>query len=245
MKIFNKDKMKGFLIGVCATAMIGTTGTALAAGTLERIDVVMGGLKLYVDGKLVKPTDVEGNVVEPFIYDGTTYLPLRALSNALTNNQKEVKFDSATSTIYIGEAPVAAQTDIKELKTYNDYDSAVRVGADAKFNLLDKEFAPFNKMLPNYDFVYILDSNYSALHAKMVVPYTTLGSTEEGGVTFYNVDKKGVETLIYETKATAGDDPIDVKVDLRGVNILKIKTRNSLNNYGYAILYDVTLAGAR
>jgi hypothetical protein len=94
---WNRDNIKGFGIGVfTALLFVSLIGTALASGQLKSINVAQGGIKLFVDGKLVKPTDADGNVVEPFIYEGTTYLPLRALSNALTNYQKPVQWDSAT-----------------------------------------------------------------------------------------------------------------------------------------------------
>ena len=44
------------------------------------------GLNIYIDGKLYEPTDVNGNVVEPFLYNGTTYLPARAISKVFNTN---------------------------------------------------------------------------------------------------------------------------------------------------------------
>lgn len=64
------------------------------------------GIRLVVDGKEVTPKDPNGNVVEPFASNGTTYLPVRAVSEALG---KEVTWDGDTATIYVGEVP--GQTD--------------------------------------------------------------------------------------------------------------------------------------
>src|SRR5690348_4623961 len=140
---WNRDKFKGFAMGAITVALLGSlVGTAFASGKLTSIKVVQGGIALYVDGKLIKPTDGNGKVVEPFIYDGTTYLPLRALSNALTNNQKEVKWVAETSSIYVGQAPVAAQTDIVELNPY-EIDGSVFTDNNAVFELLDKKITPF------------------------------------------------------------------------------------------------------
>jgi hypothetical protein len=83
------ERFKGFLIGVCAIGLLLSIGTVYAEGKLTTIKIVQCGLKFFVDGKLIKPTDRDGKVVEPFIYDGTIYLPLRALSNALTNYEKK------------------------------------------------------------------------------------------------------------------------------------------------------------
>ena len=69
----------------------GNVGTALYT-------LVYRGIKIILDGALITPRDASGNVVEPFIIDGTTYLPVRALSNALGF---DVGGDNATSTVSI------------------------------------------------------------------------------------------------------------------------------------------------
>ena len=71
-----------------------------------------GGISIYVDGTKIKSTDANGNVVEPMIYKGTTYLPVRAVANAF---DKEVAWDGKTSSVYIGKVPVAEQTSIASL----------------------------------------------------------------------------------------------------------------------------------
>lgn len=245
---FNKDKVKGFVIGMLTTVLFASLiGTAFAAsGTLKSIKVVQGGIKLYVEGQLVKPTDAAGNVVEPFIYDGTTYLPLRALSNALTNNEKPVKWYPDTSSIYVGQAPVAAQTDIADLKLYESENGVnVLTGEKAAFPILDKTITPFNTFGNGVRYTYLLDSNYSQLNGQLAVPYTNLGDHDKGAVLLYSVDKKGNETRIGEFSTVAGDEPVQVSVDLRGVEILRIYTRGTYDGEyrGEAVLYNVTLAG--
>lgn len=240
---WNRDKMKGFAMGVATVALFGSlVGTAFASGKLTSINVMKGGIKLFVDGKLIIPTDGNGTVVEPFIYEGTTYLPLRALSNALTNNQKPVKWDGDNSSIYIGQAPVSAQTDISELKPYDGV--AISSGKDAIFKVLDKEIAPFNRLrstssdgIGSFSYTYMLHSEYRSLNGQFVIPYSALGSKDSGTIKFFNVNKKGEETLIKEYSAKAGDDTLQVEVNLQGVEILKIKFD------GYSAFYNVTLAG--
>lgn len=55
-------------------------------------------IDINLDGQPLVPRDVAGNVVEPFIIDGTTYLPLRALANALGLG---VDWVDATSTVVL------------------------------------------------------------------------------------------------------------------------------------------------
>lgn len=68
----------------------------------KTIDVDYLDIKLVVDGKEITPKNVDGKVVEPFAYNGTTYLPVRAVGEALG---KTVRWDGATNTVHLGEMP--------------------------------------------------------------------------------------------------------------------------------------------
>lgn len=68
----------------------------------KTIEVDYLDIKLVVDGKEVTPRDVNGKVVEPFAYKGTTYLPVRAVGEALG---KTVRWDGETKTVHLGELP--------------------------------------------------------------------------------------------------------------------------------------------
>ena len=63
-------------------------------------------IKITLDGKSITPKDATGKTVEPFIMDGTTYLPVRAVADALG---LDVKWDSSTSTVRLSGG--AADTD--------------------------------------------------------------------------------------------------------------------------------------
>ena len=80
------------LCSIGGTAL-GTTGETQAALTYRNITVLL-------DGKTLVPVDAEGNGVEPFILDesGSTYLPVRAIGNALG---LEVGWDGATNTVIL------------------------------------------------------------------------------------------------------------------------------------------------
>ena len=90
-------------LGALALCAALTGGTALAANTVYRtITVQYSGIKLVVDGVEVTPKDANGTTVEPFIYNGTTYLPVRAVGSAIG---KQVTWDGGSQTVYLGEAP--------------------------------------------------------------------------------------------------------------------------------------------
>ena len=80
MKI--KKVFRRTLIGaVVATLLVGTA--AAATITTRTIEANYRGIKVVVDGIEVELKDATGNSVEPFISNGTTYLPLRAIGEAL------------------------------------------------------------------------------------------------------------------------------------------------------------------
>ena len=128
-----------------AAVIAGSGLPAHALSALRQINVSMGGISLYVDGKLQVPTDVNGNEVEPLIYAGTTYLPVRALTGMLTD--KEVEWDSKTESVYIGLKPGEGQVvRAEEMTLYNKpSESVAYTGKDAQFKLLGETQMPFNR----------------------------------------------------------------------------------------------------
>ena len=97
-----KKKMLMRLATLCLCAgLVG--GSALAAGKIyKNITVQYDNIKLVIDGATITPKDANGSTVEPFIYNGTTYLPVRAVGNAIG---KQVTWDGRSKTVYLGDTP--------------------------------------------------------------------------------------------------------------------------------------------
>ena len=74
-----REKLKGFIAGVCVTAVLAGAATVFA----QNIDAYIGGVKVFWDGVEKTLLDATGSKVEPIIYNGTTYVPLRAMSNLM------------------------------------------------------------------------------------------------------------------------------------------------------------------
>ena len=100
-----KSNVKSFLLGVVMTVIVSGVLTAFAA----TIDVEIGGIRIFWDGEEKTLTNVNGEKVEPMIYNGTTYVPVRAMSELMG---KTVEWDETTTTVYVGGKPegVAAAT---------------------------------------------------------------------------------------------------------------------------------------
>ena len=82
-----------------------STGKPAASNLTVKTPITYRGIQLVVSGKTVEPTDANGEPVEPFILDGTTYLPVRAIANALG---LRVGWNEASSTVAL-EAPKELQ----------------------------------------------------------------------------------------------------------------------------------------
>jgi hypothetical protein len=71
----------------------------------KALSVTYNDIAIYVNDVKISPKDAGGNAVEPFIADGTTYLPVRAVAEALGLT---VSWDGSTKSIYVGEQPEKA-----------------------------------------------------------------------------------------------------------------------------------------
>ena len=78
------NNLKWFSLGVIVCLICSTlVTTTLAKQNTENIEVTYRDIKIDINGAIIIPKDANGNPVEPFIYNGTTYLPIRAVGNAL------------------------------------------------------------------------------------------------------------------------------------------------------------------
>ena len=76
--------------------------TSYAANTYRKTIAVTSGVNVEFNNEAIDMTDANDKAVEAFIYNGTTYLPVRAVGNALG---KQVSWDGKTKTVYLGDAP--------------------------------------------------------------------------------------------------------------------------------------------
>ncbi len=244
-----KQTAKGFLAGMLTTVLVlGTATSALALSSPETIQCFMGGIKIFIDGQLQVPTDVTGKVVEPIIYNGTTYLPVRALTGMLTD--KSVEWDSDTESVYIGLKP--GKGEVIQLQDMEAYRGGIREGSDARFQLLGETQSPVNSIFAKYsddtrNVTYILNEQYTTLQGTLAV-YSEAISTSVGGVRVYSVDRNGNETLIKEYALSAGDDPIPVTFNVRGCYAIKISVGGGFTVGEYSgssgVFYNATLTKA-
>lgn len=86
-----KGNIKSFICGMLVMGVI-SSAAVIAADNWQSINVLPNTIKVVVDGKEVQ--------ADNFLYNDATYLPIRAVSEAL---KMDVQYDNATSTATISE----------------------------------------------------------------------------------------------------------------------------------------------
>lgn len=231
-----KKRLVFILVGVLLLS-----SAIFAASFRKNITVDYMGIKLVVDGKeVIMGNDMAGNKIEPFAYEGTTYLPVRALAEALGKN---VQWDDATKTVFIGDgatAPVADNQNNTPVPTSGQYltdimdpfsieRANVYKTSDRKsLSLAGKEYTNGVLYRSYYDRKghtnFNLDGQYTNLTGK-------LGADQEGSTIRFDFIADG--TIIQSYDIISGQLPVDVNLNVSGVRLLEIKyevTTNSMKS---------------
>lgn len=90
-------KRQKVIIALLAILLLGSTVAYATTGS-KTVDITYRDIQVTFDGVPVVLADAAGNSVEPFILDGTTYLPVRAVFGALG---LDVQWDDKTSTVIL------------------------------------------------------------------------------------------------------------------------------------------------
>ena len=135
-----KKSSSAFLAGVCTACLVGGLSlSVLAASGCMTIDVTP--ISIQVNGTEFAPTDVNGNPVPVFAYEGTTYAPLRALAEAYG---LEVGYDAERNmaTVTDPDAAVEEPEVVPEPVVSTDYSTwtAEEEAAYEEFKSLWKEW---------------------------------------------------------------------------------------------------------
>lgn len=109
------------LFGKRTAALILSLAMSLAlvlpasAATEQKSVEVTTGVGLVINGLNAAPTDASGKAAEPLYYDGTTYVPARALGEALGQT---VAWDSSARSVHIGTEGTDPANDAAYLSEY-------------------------------------------------------------------------------------------------------------------------------
>ena len=91
-----KKHRSRFLSGLLVVAMVAALAIPAAAEMVQLNATT--GVTIYVDDQKVDPRNSQGDQVDALLTGGTTYLPIRALGDALG---KDIGWDESTTTAYV------------------------------------------------------------------------------------------------------------------------------------------------
>ena len=254
-----KKRFQGFIIGFVVCALL-TCGTVFAKQISETAELFYNNIKIYINGGEIVPKDANGNLAEPFIYNGTTYLPVRAVAQALG---QEVEWDGATQSVYIGKKDATKPDNYLSKIQYNDYkeqngnsDMCIINGTITDFNqnTYTNGILFWNNSYDNYrienesDNVqltvsYPLNSQYKTLGGKIVIPKSydlSAWGKKDARSSASDVWFYGDGKLLYKATNVTASMPFSLDINVKGVNQLTIKL-STQNYYGHVALTDLAL----
>lgn len=107
MKKFN---IRSFIMGIVIGALVcSSVAVAFAANYTATLKAVYRDIKVYVNGDQIDYYASNGAYAEPFIINGTTYVPLRLFSEKTGNT---VKWDGSSSSIFVLDKEHAHDMDL-------------------------------------------------------------------------------------------------------------------------------------
>ena len=210
MKHTNK---RSFLLGVLTALLVICMVPAALALTNRKIDVSTG-IRIYVNDSQINPTDSAGNPIEAFIYNGTTYLPVRAISDALGT---PVQWDGRTQSVYIGKHTSSTPAAYLSQMDYFNKDGSWYFDKMSKDNL-GNEHAHSIYISGNFDgnITYKLNGQYRRMTALFYQKYDNRDS--KYGATLI-ISGDGRE--LWRGSVEGGVNPINIDIDVTGVLELK------------------------
>lgn len=216
-----KKRLEGLIAGVLIGATI-TGGTVFAINTTTLYDVLMNGIKIVIDGQQLNPTDANGNRVEPIIYNGTTYLPVRAVANVFG---KAVYWDGPNYTVYLGDMNGELEYSSVSINDVDNIgDTFKKASSDS---LVDNygnsySYAIYGTTYGTRTYQTLLNMKYSKFKGTIYVPK---GSNASSTVKILiKCDGKVVYTSPEITKSSY---PIKFNVDIKGCNDFQIEFSDS------------------
>lgn len=214
-----KERIQGLITGVIIGAVC-TGGVVFAKTAVETIEVNYDNIKVYKDNVLCELKDSNGSVIEPFIYNGTTYMPVRGTANLA---DMQVTWDGNTKSVYLWDDMVPNGTNFLEVcpPYEKSYDCEVFLQSEGKsFSMAGTKYS--NGLVLEYTGDYALfnlNSKYSTIEC--TVGHS--GDNQEAKSVAFIVDGKTVE----EIELGAEDMPKTVSIPVNyglQLKILRMET---------------------
>ncbi len=238
-----KKRLQGLIAGLLIGTML-TSGVVFAKQISETAELFYNNIKIYIDGGEIVPKDANGNTVEPFTMNGTTYLPVRAISNALG---KDVEWDGATNSVYIGKKDANKPDNRLDKIQYNTYELIDNKNDRVKFYKIDGTITDFNNVSYTNGLVFSgfnggghkigfpLNLQYSKLTGTIVIPqYADIKGMNKGEI---NENSTRWEIRIFcdnklvQTVSAIPTWAYDIDLNVKGVNNISFELSYTGGSY--------------
>lgn len=230
------NKLKEMTIGIILVTLLISSVSVFASGAIKKqLEVVYNDIKLVVDGKPVEfGKDSAGNKIEPFIYNGTTYLPVRAVGEAI---DKKVDWDGSTQTVYLGKKPGEISYMTEEIEPYKNYSTKIyNLNDPTTLKMSGKEYKTGYK-LGGYSSAYImfnLNGQYSEIKGM-------IGATNWGYILSRTFDIY-LDGDLYKTITVEPEKlPEEIIIPVKGVMQVKFESPYKSNGNTYVGFGDVII----
>lgn len=227
------QKIKYLVLGMVIMAVFSIMVVPSMADTVQKQISVLTGVNIYVDDIKLNPVDSAGRPVEAFIYNGTTYLPVRAVADAVG---KAVIWDGKTKSVYLGEhSSEEPAVMLHELDYFYKGRYEFEVVDDVKDNLGNTYDIGLETANGTSYETYYINGKYSKIKGRYVLGYDYRDTGVESKLKIYGDGK-----LLYSSPVlTGGVHPIDFEVDLTGVLELKVESSNPTSLVSFTRTYLV------
>ncbi|MBD8500962.1 stalk domain-containing protein [Paenibacillus arenosi] len=206
---------KKFVVLLSAVTMLGGMAIGVgAAPVLEKITANLNwGIRYEVNGKQWTPKDQSGNKIAAINYNNTTYLPVRAVSDALGI---AVKFDNKTQKITLGEK--LATTPLTSEKIDVGYSSVVTT--DKQYTVHDGKDYGSGVLMKEINVEQKVTFKPEGKHQTLELSVLPVSVSKEISVKVFNG-----EVLLKEVFLSPGGSGQSVTLDIKGAKELKVTAK--------------------
>ena len=223
-----QQKVTWFVSGILCSAILASTVVPSLASMVEQKLTVHTGVQVYVDDMKIDAGDTHGNP-DAFIYNGTTYVAVAAVSKSLGKN---VIWDGDTKSVYIGKHAGSTLYLLDECPPHQSNRLDFVTQANAKsFSMAGHKYTNGMKTAYYWDekhpyALFNLNGQYSTLSFIM----GHVGDSRSDGRVLIYLDGK----LTDEFEIGAEDLPSKVEVDLNYALSMKIVLEGPYASCGIA-----------
>ncbi len=212
-------KKNVFVLSLLGAMVLGTCPVSAEDGTRE-ISAAFRDIKIIVDGKQLSTP------AEPFIYNGTTYLPVRAVGEAVG---KEVAWDNDTKTVTLTTPPPTIEADRDTIGNL-DFELSVTPSGKKERTEILRVNEKYENGSSSYSLYYYGLSDVSITIDGQTLPLAQ--ALQEGKLTPQDILQKGWQDV--ENKEIWGDSYRDggsVCFIYKDFTIIKFHTLDGLRDF--------------